>query len=198
MTMPSAQLPLAGRKHALADGELHELQWCGKAILRCDLSDAGTVERLRDTGLTLPDSPNSVASFEHGLAIWLGPDEWLLRANCAPGDPRWQQWYEQLEDRLQQSHTALVDVTDYYTVFELTGKHASDILARGCPLDLTRVAKTANVCAQTRIGNAAVLLLPLHTTDADSGSLDGWSIQVRWSYADYLWRLIERSAASFT
>ena len=178
MTMPSAQLPLGGRQQALAGGEIRELPWCGKSILRCDPSNPTIQEQLQQTGLSLPDKANTVNRFEVGQVIWMGPDEWLLRADSDPTDQGWLTWQTRLEEYLQQSHIALVDVSDYYTVFELTGEHASDILARGCPLDFAAIATKENVCAQSRIGNAPVLLLPLSSNSTDVRNFDGWSIQV--------------------
>lgn len=197
MAIVSAQLPLGARKQPLAGGELREVPWTGKSVLRCNLANDATAQQLQLSGLTLPDIPNTTNTFEHGIAIWMGPDEWLLRSNSDPADASWQTWLGQLEEKLDSVHSALVDVSDYYTVFEMTGVHASEILARGCPLDLSDVAGNPASCTQTRIGNAAVLLLPLLTAADDQPVLVGWSAQVRWSYADYLWRLLERSAFSF-
>ena len=41
-----------------------------------------------------------------------------------------------LTAELADIHHAATDLTDYYTVIELTGDAAAEVLARGCPLDL--------------------------------------------------------------
>jgi len=195
--------PLSGRSVELSDGQLRELPWCGKLALRCDSSDAETLNALKLSGLSLPTQPNTFETYSGGRVIWMGPDEWLLHSDRDPAATVWTDLKSSLVENLKNSHTAQVDVSDYYTLLQLTGSNASAMLARSCPLDLYTVAGKENACAQTRVGNAAVLLLPIpgqRTSDkpnSEQMNIAGWTVQVRWSYADYVWKLFERSALSF-
>jgi len=195
--------PLSGRSVVISDGQLRELPWCGKLALRCDSADAATLHALKLSGLSLPTQANTLETYSGGRVIWMGPDEWLLHSDRDPASTVWIDFNTSLVENLKNCHAAQVDVSDYYTLLQLTGSNASAIIARSCPLDLYTVASKENACAQTRVGNAAALLIPIHaqrTSDKPNSepmNIAGWTIQVRWSYADYMWKLLERSALSF-
>lgn len=191
--------PLHGQAVSLAEGRLREATAVGKLIIRCDISSAPVAELLVQHGLSLPTVANTYTGTEKGELFWLGPDEWLLRSNADPNSSEWSDTVNRLgkaaSDR-PDVHIALVDVSDYYTVLQLEGPHASAILARSCPLDLrTLHPSEVKRCAQTRMGNASVML-NTHTLSPAAGE-PLWNLQVRWSYADYLWKLLLRSAISF-
>ena len=204
--------PLQGQSVALAGGTLREASLVGKLIIRCDNSDAAVESFLQQHGLALPAEANTLNTSEKGSLFWLGPDEWLLRSSADPGSPEWGDSINALQSAASgrsDLHIALVDVSDYYAVLQLEGPHASAILSRSCPFDLYTLTSSelnspeVKRCAQTRIGNAAALLDTYSlagnsTSTAVSESNDTcWNIQVRWSYADYLWKLLLRSAISF-
>lgn len=198
--------PLQLREKSLGQTAFAELPLCTKISLRGNAEDQVFTKVVSDVladrygrELELPKSSNVVVSTDLAdsgkmSAFWMGPDEWLLRVEGArhqssqSGDES-SDISAQLNESLQGLHSAVVDVSDYYTVLRLHGEHSAGILARSCPLDLESSFSEAGRCAQTRVGNAAVLL--------DSDDRLDWCIQVRWSYADYLWQLIERSAISF-
>ena len=162
---------------------LRELPWCAKINLRGDPNNARFMSAAAEAlGVALPTEPNTTATAKTGTetddatVFWLGPDEWLLHCNLARADTVLQQ----LQQKLAPLHHAATDVTDYYTVLELSGKDAAATLARGCPLDLHERVFKATHCAQTRFGNAGVLLYK-------PGAEPDFQIQVRWSFAVYVW-----------
>ena len=188
--------PLQHRKVALAGGELRELPQTLKFSLRGDAGDQKFLQSassaLSNAGvgeLVIPATPNTVSAGHDGSIFWMAPDEWLVRSEPAAFNTLSSKLSEEaFAAEFADQHVAVVDVSDYYTVFELESMRAVELLARGCPLDLESCFAKVGCCAQTRIGNAAVLL--------DSNAADLWRIQVRWSYAQYLWQLLERSALS--
>lgn len=108
-----------------------------------------------------PVAANATGPVDGGLAVWLGPDEWLVlgatEADYAHAD-------------------AVVDVSASRVCFELAGADAAAVLARGCSLDLD--ALVPGRCAQTLLARVDVLLLrPEETT---------WRVLVRPSYAGYV------------
>ena len=129
----------------------------------------------------MPRKANTVA--EHGglFAFWLGPDEWLVHCELAHTEKIMQQ----LAESLAATNYAATEVTDYYTVLELSGESAAAALARGCPLDLHPRAFKPGGCAQTRFGNASVLL---HRVEAAR-----FNVQVRWSFTEYVWDYLARA-----
>lgn len=169
--------PGGGREPVAGHTTLRELPWCGKINLRGDANDAQFVEAARAAlGVPLPLAANTTASGDGMTIFWLGPDEWLL--HCAL--ERAQELRRQLTQALGGIHHAATEVTDYYTVLELQGEAAAAALARGCPLDLHENVFPAGQCAQTRFGNASVLLYKPEAAPC-------FAIQVRWSFTEYVW-----------
>lgn len=188
--------PLQQRTVSLAGGQLQELAHSLKFSLRGDSSEqkfTQAVSGLLRSGaagdLQIPVAPNTVSAADKCSILWMGPNEWLVRSEPLASDALSSALSEDaFTSAFSEMHAVAVDVSDYYTVFELQSPRAMELLARSCPLDLEVEFAGAGHCAQTRIGNAAVLL--------DSNDAMTWRIQVRWSYARYLWQLLERSALS--
>ena len=170
---------------------LRALPWCPKINVRVDPSDGPTIATaVRDaTGIDLPVIPNTVTSGVDSLLIWLGPNEWQWRVTSVSNEA--VSLVDHLQRALGSVHCAVVDVSDYYTLLELEGRHAVQILRKGSPLDVDTALINASRCAQTRYGNAAVLL-------TRSDGVDRYQLQVRWSFADYLCRYLVDAAYEFS
>ena len=140
----------------------------------------------RATGIELPRDPNTVALGEAYLALWLGPDEWLLQSTAS----REAALERTLRPLLVDQFAAVVDVSSGSIVVELTGSRAREVLQKGCPLDLHPRAFTVGQCAQSHFFKAAVVLRPLAT--------DSFEVIFRRSYADYALRMLSDAAEEFT
>lgn len=129
----------------------------------------------RLAGLALPVTPNTVSCSADCVAMWLAPDEWLLR---------WQgterNYADELEQALRNTFCAINDVSSGYAVLELAGTRARDVLSKGCPLDFHPRAFGDQHCAQSHFFKASVLVRPVNM-----GGEDAWEILVRRSFADY-------------
>ncbi len=114
--------------------------------------------------LALPREPGAVTRTGDRLALWLGPDEWLL---VGPPGSRFD----------LTGASSIVDVSAARTTIEISGPRAGDLLAHGCALDLYPPVFPAGRCAQTMLAQAQVILV----------HLDGvYRVLVRSSYARYL------------
>jgi sarcosine oxidase subunit gamma len=110
-----------------------------------------------------PVEPNTTTQLDGRLALWLGPDEWLVLGAGEADYP---------------DAVAAVDVSASRVAFELAGDGAADILAQGCSLDLDPPVFAPGRCAQTLLARAQVILYrPDETT---------YRILVRPSLASYL------------
>lgn len=183
------------QQHAPLEGplSLRELPWRGKINLRGDPGDAKFMQATADVlGVALPTVANTTATANttdgETTLFWLGPDEWLAHCELARADAVLQQ----LRRDLAPFHHAATEVTDYYSVLELGGEAAADALARGCPLDLHERAFTPGQCAQTRFGNAAILLYK----PGNMPRMPCFQIQVRWSFCNYVWDYLATVIAS--
>jgi len=194
MPTPMPTSPAAGRAPVDGETRLRELSCCGKINLRGDPGDENFTRAAAEAlGMALPLAPNTVATDARVTVFWLGPDEWLIHLPLNDTESQLQQ----LRQHLAPLHHAATEVTDYYTTLELRGKHAAEVLARGCPLDLHPRVFRPGACAQSRFGNASVLLY--QPAQLDEGSVAGdhddgnandssrFLIQVRWSFTDYVW-----------
>jgi sarcosine oxidase subunit gamma len=177
--------PLDGLISPTGTITLAEKQFVGKINIRGNVNDqsfASTAEKV--LGTALPTTPNTTSPTQEGTVFWLGPDEWLVHTPSGTeagliGD---------LRSAFSGLHAAVTDVSDYYVMIELRGQdtnNARDVLARACPLDLHKRTFITGQCAQSYFANASILL---HQVGEDA-----YDIQVRWTYADYLWRYLSQS-----
>lgn len=168
--------PLQGMESPARGVTMAEAPFVGKVNLRGDSGDATFANAVAGVlGGSLPTEPNTVAVYGDFTVFWLGPDEWLIHT---PENGE-TSLINSLRGTLGDIHAAVTDVSDYYVVIRMRGECAADVLARACPLDLHPRAFPEGGCAQTVFAHASILL---HQVDG------GYDVQVRWTYAQYLWR----------
>lgn len=171
--------PLAGLPGPAGGIGLEERAFLGKVNLRGDPGDDAFMDAVRGVlDCALPVEPNSVTRGGELTVFWLGPDEWQV--HC-PENAQ-QEMVGRLRTALEGRHSAVVDVSDYYVIMRLSGPKTFEVLGKGTPLDLHPRAFPTGACAQTRFGHATVLL---HKAADDIVDL-----QVRWSFAEYVWSYI--------
>ena len=208
---PVVRTALAGEVAENSLWSLRELPFSSKVNVRVDADSSAWRSLLESLSLSVP-APNSFHATDTTGVFWLGPDEFLLRSEenavLAPDVRR----------GLADEHAGVVDVSDYYTVFRLAiaaGDQStdtdidvivrghldvySDLVAKLSPLDTRAQKFGVQSCAQTRMGDAAVLLSACQPGDAMSTSTvpsarQACDVQVRWSFAPYLWNLLCRAA----
>lgn len=154
------------------------------------------------TGLALPTVPNTTKLADDYSAelIWLGPDEWLFRCQDGWRSKRATNWVASLRSALVGAHSAVVDVSDYHIELELSGLQVLRVMRKLTPLDLCAAIADPRHCAQTRFANASVLLTcrPADDdTEAVATEPGVYVIQVRWSFARYLWQHLAEAAREF-
>ena len=149
-------------------------------------SGGGAVAGVLGVG-ALPTEPSTVIKGTDSTVIWFGPQEWLITSTALTG--------EALEAKLRSAVTerggAAIDVSAQRTTVRLRGEHARDLLAKGCSLDLHPAVFRPGTAAQTMLGQAAVVLIPL----ADDGS--DYRILVRSSFAGHLAEWLIDAAEEF-
>lgn len=129
-------------------------------------------------GVKLPEKPKSSVTEGVRHALWLGPDEWLvidegqgdLMAACA-GVPA--------------LHSG-VDVSHRNTAILVSGDGVEDVLAAGCPQDLSLGAFPVGAAARTVFGKVEIVL---YRTAGDAFRVEVWR-----SFSDYAFTLLENAA----
>lgn len=137
------------------------------------------------TGVALPADSGAVNAGSDGdkRLLWLGPDQWLLKTEASPfGD-----WERRLAAAAPMA--AFNEVTHGRTTINVSGVHARDTLAAGCPLDFHRSAFRPASCAQSLLGHLNVLI--------ECRSDDSFDVSVTRSYGVDLAAWLTRAAAEF-
>jgi sarcosine oxidase subunit gamma len=166
---------------------LRELPFRGLVNLRLDPADdalRGAAEAV--LGLALPREPNRAVDGAGRSVLWLGPDEFLIVT--APGAEA--ALADLLRQAVQGRRAAVTDVTDGRTIIEISGRHARDVLAKGCGLDLHPRVFGPGQCAQSGLAKARIAL---RQTDA----APTYQIFVERSHAEYLWLWLKDAAREY-
>lgn len=140
---------------------------------------ADAVEALSQSlGLALPQKPKTSASNGQRMALWLGPDEWLV-IDEADGD---------LVGQAASSgalHSA-TDVSHRNTAILVSGPGAALALNGGCPLDLALKSFPVGACARTLFGKIEIVLL---RTGEEAFRVECWR-----SFSEYAFGLLREAA----
>jgi sarcosine oxidase subunit gamma len=155
--------------------------------LRVDAAGPGAQAAAGLLGVELPTTASTYAK-NADTVIWLGPDEWLVTGTALAGP--------ELEARIREAvgphGGAAVDVSGQRTTLRLSGPHSRDVLAKGTSLDLHPKAFGEGSAAETKLGQAGVVLLAVDGSGAD------YRILVRSSFARYLADWLLDAAEEYT
>ncbi|SNR23078.1 sarcosine oxidase subunit gamma [Paracoccus sediminis] len=98
--------------------------------IRADLSRAGDAIA-EAAGLAIPGAPRIVTDGRRALG-WMSPDELLLVLPTAD----LSEAVAALNGALTGEHALVADMSDARAVFDVTGPHAGDVIAKLMPVDL--------------------------------------------------------------
>ena len=174
---PERRSPLAHRSPIAAERDavrLAEIPFLTKHILRVD-RETGAAAVKSALGLDLPQDPLTSSRSNDAACLWLGPDEWMI----VGGD--------NVAVDFGDNHHQIADVSDYYTVIEISGRRARDALMKLTTLDIHPRAFQVGQVAGSVFGHANAWLWLTGESD-DDGPV--FRLIVRWSMADYLWCLL--------
>ena len=184
--VPNAHSPLAAFE-PLDDGQLRLIERTGLgALIVRGSGPAFLATAARVLDVPLPTEPNTTQGQDACLALWLGPDEWLLRLPLAEAEA----WAESLQNALAEEHAAVVDVSDRACVLRLLGAAARTVLAHGCPLNLHPRVFEPGACAQSRYLKTAILIDQIDERPT-------YDLQVPRTCAQYLWELLVEASREF-
>jgi len=105
-------------------------------------------------GVEVPAHACRASERDERVALWLGPDEWLLIAPEAGATAA----AAALGSALEGLPHSLVDVSHRQTAFLVCGPQAATLLAAGCPLDLDESAFPVDMCTRTLLAKAEIVL----------------------------------------
>jgi sarcosine oxidase subunit gamma len=130
MSEPVTALKNAAYSNGIA--EICELGPQGMITLRGDMS-ADYMQTLvtKLTGADFPAQRSCTAAGEYALA-WMSPDELLLLCPYAQA----HELSARMQEALSGHHALVANVSDARALFELTGPHAREVMAKLAPVDL--------------------------------------------------------------
>ncbi len=101
----------------------------------------------------LPTASNT-ANGAGPWALWLGPSDWLIYSL----DGTASDLLQLVGDGVRTGTIVVTEISDSFTVFELAGPLAVELLESGCGLDLTGHAVPSGACAQSHFQEVPILL----------------------------------------
>lgn len=163
---------------------LRDCPFVGKLML---YAEAGAKAQLADVlGARLP-GPGRALQTGALTILSLAPDTYLLVAV-----PNAQyDWIDRLQRALAGTNAALVDLSSARAMFTLRGRAATDLLWRGCGIDLEPPSFSAGSCASTKLGKIGVVI---HRVD----DLPSFELYVSRSLAHSLWLWLLEVAQQLT
>jgi len=135
-----------------AEFALEEAAPADRFIFRGD--EAARVACSSAFGAELPARLGSVGEGKNCIALWLGPDEWLLIHEG--GDP--EIFPTRIGLALESRPFSLVDVSSRQIGLIVRGEKAARSLSAGCPLDLSLIAFPAGMATRTIFDKAEIVL----------------------------------------
>lgn len=189
---PYAQSPLHGvglnararAQDASCGVWMNEAALLGYITLRGDCADpAFNAALMAVLGIALPDAPNTLRAFAHGVVLWQAPDEWLLVCRRSAGSA----YVVELESALALLHAQVVNNSGGLTTLHLSGANQVELLRHVSVYDVETL--TAGRVVSTVCGKANIIAYRLDN--------DAIFVVFRRSFADYLWRLLEKAARPY-
>ena len=175
--------------HTYNNFSMKEKTPVAKINLRGDIENKDFVSKAgKILGMILPKETCSTSTKEKITCMWLGPNEWLLVSNGTVDKESNDYELEQLlfNDISKTNLGAVTNVSDHYTIFNLTGSHIFEILSKGSPFDFNSENFGDNKVAQTILNHVDVAIHRKTKENVD--------LYVRRSFSDHLWAWIKDSA----
>ena len=139
-------------------------------------------------GMILPKEPCSISAKEKITCMWLGPNEWLLVSNDMISKDSNDYELEKVlfNDISKKNLGSVTNVSDQYTIFNLTGSNIFEILSKACPFDFNSDSYANNKVVQTILNHMDVTIHKKSENDVD--------LYVRRSFAKHLWNWLKDSS----
>ena len=176
-------------KYLYNNFSMEEKSPIAKINLRGDLGNKDFVAKVgKILGMILPKEACSTSTKEKITCMWLGPNEWLLVSNNTVNKESNDYELEHLlfKDISKTNLGAVTNVSDHYTIFNLTGSNIFETLSKGSPFNFNSENFGDNKVVQTLLNHIDVTIHRKTNEDVD--------LYVRRSFSDHLWAWIKDSS----
>ena len=175
--------------HTYNNFSMKEKTPVAKINLRGDLENKDFASNVgKILGMILPKEACSISAKEKITCMWLGPNEWLLVSNDTVDKESNDYELAQLlfKDISKTNLGAVTNVSDHYTIFNLTGSNIFEILSKGSPFNFDSEIFGDNKVIQTILNHVDVTIHRKSKEDVD--------LYVRRSFSDHLWAWVKDSS----
>lgn len=179
-------LPALSPPDLQAQAGVRVAEWPSVAciVLRGRADDAAFLRAVQSaSGVALPTQPCTVSTTANTVALWISPDEWWLLAPRVARDGL----VTALRQTTATRHAQVADNSGGLACLRLAGPQHTLLLRHLTPYDPDEL--TIGRCVGSVIPKAQVTLV--RSDDA------GVMLLFRRSFADWVWRLVERSARPY-
>ena len=175
--------------HTYNNFSMKEKTPVAKINLRGDIENRDFASKVgKILGMILPKESCSTSKKEKITCMWLGPNEWLLVSNDTVIKESNDYELEKIlfNDISKTNLGAVTNISDHYTIFNLTGSNIFEILSKGCPFDFNSENFGDNKVVQTILNHIDVTIHKKTKDDVD--------LYVRRSFSNHLWSWLKDSA----
>ena len=180
------RLPALSSPDAQAKAGVRVAEWPNVAciVLRGRGDDTTFLRAVQAAcGVTLPTQPCTYSATANTVALWISPDEWWLLAPRVARDGL----ITALRQATAALHAQVADNSGSLAMLRLAGPQHTMLLRHLTTYDVNHL--TIGRCISTQ--------LPKATWTIVRSDDDGVMLLFRRSFADWIWRLIERSAKPY-
>lgn len=154
-----------------------ELRDYGFVVLRVRPETPGATAALGQLGIELPGALGMTGSLDSRLVKWISPDEYLVTLPLAEKDA----FLVDAKAALAGIFSAVVDNSGGYSLLKLSGQHYLDMLSKLTFYDVRNNLPAGKVVSTLMTKSPAIF----YRLDENSVML-----MVRWSFADYAWKMM--------
>ena len=175
--------------HTYNNFSMKEKTPIAKINLRGDLENKDFTSKAgKILGMILPKEACTTSTKEKITCMWLGPNEWLLVSNDIISKDTNDYELEKVlfNDISKKNLGAVTNVSDQYTIFNLTGSNIFEILCKGSPFNFNSDDFTNNKVVQTILNHIDVTIHKKSESDID--------LYVRRSFSKHLWDWLKDSS----
>ena len=182
--LPPRSTSPAAEPAAAAAVSVRPLPAAARFSLRLDPAAAQTLGTIAGFSLEVPINRCAVSGGR--IAARLGPNEWMLLVLEYDEEAI----AAKIDAALAGRFYTLVDIGHGTAAFEVSGRHAPDVLNSGCPLDLAPKSFPTGSATRTLLGKAEIILMRFD--DAPVYRVECWR-----SYARYVHDFLLEAARAF-
>jgi sarcosine oxidase, subunit gamma len=180
-------LPALSPPDAQAKAGVRVAEWPHIAciVLRGRIEDDAAFPRAVQAacGIALPTQPSTFTATANTITLWVSPDEWWLLAPRVARDGL----VTALRQATAGQHAQVADNSGGVACLHLAGPQHVTLLRHLSPYDFESL----------KVGRCVSTVLPKVGVTVLRGDEDGVLLLFRRSFADWVWRLIERSSKPY-